>query len=165
MAPQFERSIGTNRLLVFKLGGNERLPAETAQLRMIEAPPPLVADQDSLDRGADLYELHCQRCHGLNVGMGGVIRDLRYMRSGTHQLFQQIVRGGIYSGLGMVSFADVLDESQAQDIHNYLISLAQQTWEAQNEAGWWVDWRNAIYEFVGELAGPWIGPPAQHDQE
>lgn len=160
LAPQFTVAKGTNRLLAFKLGGAETIVDEVPQQYLAEAPPPRRGDENSIERGAVLYELHCQRCHGMNIGHGGVIRDLRYMSKGTHEIFQQIVRGGIYSGLGMVSFDDVLDEAQANDIHNYLIELSHQTWDTQNESGWWVEIRDSVLGFFGDLAGSLLGPPS-----
>ena len=162
MAPQFEPAAGTNRLLVYKLGGQVQLPVEEPMTRvMATAPPPRVDDADSVEQGAVLYERHCQRCHGLNVGHGGVLQDLRYMAPGTHEIFNQIVLDGLYTGLGMVSFADVLDEKQAGDIHNYLIDQANLTWEQQHRSGWWADLMDSIYNFVGDLVGPWMAPVSE----
>ena len=83
------------------------------------------------------------------------------MAPGTHEIFNQIVLDGLYTGLGMVSFADVLDEKQAGDIHNYLIDQANLTWEQQHRSGWWADLMDSIYNFVGDLVGPWMAPVSE----
>ena len=54
-------------------------------------------------------QIHTGR-HRLDDG-NNIIADLRYMSEGSHQAFQQIVRGGIFSGLGMASFAAELTEA------------------------------------------------------
>ncbi|MEM7080555.1 MAG: PQQ-dependent dehydrogenase, methanol/ethanol family [Pseudomonadota bacterium] len=160
MAPQYTPVTGVNRLLVYKLGGTATLPADEPYQRvMTQAPPPPPRDAASVDRGVILYQNHCQRCHGINVGLGGVIADLRFMSQGTHQIFDRIVLEGIYSGLGMVSFADVLDQGEAEDIHNYLIEQANLAWDVQHRGdGWWAQMTDGVLEFVGDMVGAWLGP-------
>jgi quinohemoprotein ethanol dehydrogenase len=58
------------------------------------------------------------------VTSSGVLPDLRYMAPATHDAFDAIVRGGAFSGKGMVSFANVLDEEQAKSVHAYIVSQA-----------------------------------------
>lgn len=159
MMPRFEAPSGGNRLLVYRLGGQGRLPAIQTPPRMTSAPPPSVASKAAIVRGEGLYMEYCSRCHGPNVGVANVVRDLRYMSDATHQLFEPIVLEGIYAGLGMVSFADHLSAQQVRDIHDYLTEAANQTWEYQEQSGWWHDVTQRLLQDVGELAGKLMGPP------
>ena len=54
--------------------------------------------------------------------------DLRFMTPQVHQEFLAIVLGGSRTEKGMASFADVLTREEAEDIHHYLISRANEDW-------------------------------------
>ncbi len=54
------------------------------------------------------------------------MKDLRWMTPETHAAFLDIVLHGARADKGMASFADVLDESQANAIHAYLIARANE---------------------------------------
>ncbi len=134
-AAQIERMSGIDRpraaarLLVFKLGGEKELPPLKAQ-EPVPAPPRLAASEAEVKRGAQLYAETCAVCHGQRA-MGGV-SDLRHMTQETHAKFNEIVLGGLYVDKGMASFADILNEDQAEDIHAYLIARANEDWGAEN---------------------------------
>jgi quinohemoprotein ethanol dehydrogenase len=95
------------------------------------------------------------RCHGTSVTASGAIRDLRYMTDASHKLFDDIVRKGLFSSLGMVSFADVLTEKDASDIHNYIISVANDKWDDDHSSTWWIETRLWFYDTLGVLAA-WL---------
>ncbi len=143
-------SAGNGRLLVYKLGGTETLPPAPARPPM-PAPPARSGNDDTIAMGASLYQQHCMFCHGAALNSNNVIKDLRYMSEGSHQAFQQIVRGGILSGIGMVSFADELSESQADAIHDYIIHASHMKWEEDNAAPWWREIRDSIYEVLADI--------------
>jgi quinohemoprotein ethanol dehydrogenase len=88
----------------------------------------LRASEDTVQRGAELYDKTCSMCHGRNAVGGGVIKDLRHMAPETHQAFKAIVLQGAMLGLGMASFADVLSEADSEAIHAYLIARANEDW-------------------------------------
>ena len=46
----------------------------------------------------------------------------------THGQFKDIVLGGIRLANGMASFADVLTEADADAVHAYIISRANEDW-------------------------------------
>ncbi|MFT5011657.1 MAG: quinohemoprotein ethanol dehydrogenase [Patiriisocius sp.] len=142
---------GKGRLLSFKLGANEILDIEQ-RIRVQPEPPARSDNEASVAKGAALYNAYCMRCHGIN-GIGtGVVADLRYMTEGSHKLFDDIVLKGIFSGLGMVSFAQVLDEKNTADIHNYVIEAANEKWEDDRSSDLWIDIRNSLYDVLGKVA-------------
>ena len=130
-AAQIERGAGIElprapaRLLVFKLGGDQKLP-ELAEQEPIPNPPPLRATEAEVEAGAALYANTCAQCHGDNA-VGGV-KDLRHMTQDTHGKFKQIVLEGLYVDKGMASFADLISEDDAEKIHSYLIARANEDW-------------------------------------
>ena len=118
------------RVLTFKLSGQAALPPVSAQDTSVPQPPPAPTDTAQVARGETLYHQYCAVCHGTAAVGVGIIADLRHMSPQTHQIFQGIVRGGAYRNRGMVSFADRITEAQAEDIHTYLISRANQDYPA-----------------------------------
>ena len=121
-------------------------------------PPASAGSDDATNRGLHLYNIHCLRCHGAGLQSGGVIADLRYMSEGSHELFQQIVRGGLFESLGMISFADVLTEKDAEDIHHYIIATANRDWAAAQSSDWWQSIRNWSYDKAAVLL-EWLMAP------
>lgn len=116
----------TDRLLVFKLGGDEELPPPSLVDRTI--PPQHLEDVSDagIAAGEDLYMNNCSVCHGLFVRAGGAIPDLRRMNEGTHGIFRQIVLDGIYVSNGMSSFADLLNEQDVNHIHHFIRARAEE---------------------------------------
>ncbi len=114
------------KLLVFKLGGNVALPPPTVIDRSIPEQPDLQASAEDLSRGERLYHETCAVCHGLAVKAGGVIPDLRLMPAAKHELFNKIVLDGVLAANGMASFADLIDEGDANRIHAYVVSRANE---------------------------------------
>jgi len=124
--------LGKPRLLVFKLGGTAKLPPLPEESRSLaqltpQQPPALTADAATVAQGEDLYGVNCAICHG-NGARGGV-KDLRHMSRETHGEFLDIVLRGSRAAKGMASFADLLDEAEAEAIHHYLIARANEDWE------------------------------------
>jgi quinohemoprotein ethanol dehydrogenase len=157
--PQQINANGTSRVLVYKLDGDASHPVETQRPRLAVPPPPVTGADTSIDRGEALFVEHCARCHGANVGIGsGVVKDLRYMSTGTHEIFDEIVRDGLYSGLGMIGFADQLSSDDTTDIHHYLIKVANDTWQQQNASGWWHDFSGWVTSGIGDVIGRVMAP-------
>ena len=116
-------------------------------------PPARSEDQESVAQGAFLYGKHCFRCHGVGVIGTGLVADLRYMTPTSHKLFDDIVRQGIFSSLGMVSFSDVLTKDEAVDIHNYIIDAANDKLDDDLSPQWWKTSKLWVYDKVGAIIG------------
>ena len=116
----------TGRVFAFKLGGNIPIPAVADKVVPDVTPPMNFGTPDQIAEGKALYHRYCGRCHGGNVTANGILRDLRYATPVIHENWNNIVLGGMFEGLGMASFADVLDETKAQAIRSYVVSVANQ---------------------------------------
>ena len=110
----------TAKLLVFKLGATGVTLPPPPPPSSLPRPPALRASEAQVIEGRGLYAQTCSRCHGDNA-MGGV-KDLRFMTPETHAQFNDIVLKGIRKDKGMASFADVLNASQTEAIHAFLIA-------------------------------------------
>jgi quinohemoprotein ethanol dehydrogenase len=116
----------TARLLVFKLGGAEKLEAPTFVDRSIPVQQDLVSDESILASGETHYYENCATCHGLFARSGGGMPDLRRMAEATHDIFGKIVLEGIYASNGMASFSDKLSPEDAQNIHAFVRARAEE---------------------------------------
>jgi quinohemoprotein ethanol dehydrogenase len=118
--------VGAGRLLTFALGGTATLPRVEQAGRPLPSPTFQVAATPSeIEEGRALYARFCFRCHGANVVSSGAVPDLRYSTKATHEMFEQIVRGGARRALGMPSFAQDLTADQARLIQAYVLGLSK----------------------------------------
>jgi quinohemoprotein ethanol dehydrogenase len=110
------------RLWTFVLGGQQ----DFEPVRGMALPPLTTVDYDdsvaTLTRGADLYASRCVMCHGAAAASGGVIADLRYSAPATFDNYEQIVREGLYTGLGMPNLAAVVSTADVEAIKHYVLS-------------------------------------------
>ena len=111
--------------MVFQLGGSETITAPPLRDLTIPEPPPLTGSADDIDRGDVMYHDVCGFCHGFGVHSGGGPPDLRMLNSESHELFQAIVRGGLYQDRGMASYADLYSDEDVERIRQYIISRAK----------------------------------------
>ncbi|MDX2058441.1 MAG: PQQ-dependent dehydrogenase, methanol/ethanol family [Gemmatimonadales bacterium] len=119
------------RILAFKLGGG---PVPLPPVRVeppIPAPPPVEADAATIARGGELFGRHCVYCHAGLGGAASAYPDLTRLPADVHQRFRDIVLGGSLVKAGMASFADVLDEADADAVHAYLMAEQRRAYEAR----------------------------------
>lgn len=112
-----------NRLLVFKIGGGETpVPADLPALEPAPEAPALPAGATPalIAQGSALFTDNCSICHSNQPR--APLPDLRRMRSGTHDAFENIVLGGLLLQNGMPRFDDLLKPDQVRAIHAFLIS-------------------------------------------
>lgn len=117
------------RLIAFKLGGGSvPMPDEVPPLGPIPMPPELKADQNSLQRGEDLFAKACGECHW---NINGGYPDLRRMTPDIHSSFKDIVLRGQREAFGMANFSDILTESQVDDIYAHLLKISHEAYKEQ----------------------------------
>lgn len=126
----FVAKSGYGRILTFAVGGTATLNA--AAFGHTEPPAPAVTLDVSpkvIHEGGLLFNAECATCHGLNA-VAGPLPDLRYASKAVHDQFEAIVLGGARAPLGMPSFQKILNESQVQSIHAYIVSRARESAKA-----------------------------------
>jgi quinohemoprotein ethanol dehydrogenase len=120
-------SVGPARLIVFSLDAHGVKLPPAPPPEAVPAPPATPEPEPAVARGALLYSEYCASCHGPNA-VGGV-KDLRHLTDAQHAAFDDVVLGGTLRKQGMASFKDALTRAQADSIHAYLITRAQQDWQ------------------------------------
>jgi quinohemoprotein ethanol dehydrogenase len=128
-------SNGPSRLLVFKLGGKDRIPAKPVYEPPPLDPPALTESMQVVDKGAAQYARLCVRCHGGGAAGGGLgvtgPADLRRSPFIQDQdAFNQVVVKGQLLHAGMASFGAEVDEAKAHDIRTYIIYQANEAKKA-----------------------------------
>jgi mono/diheme cytochrome c family protein len=97
-----------------------------------EPPTTIAVSEDSIAQGANLYVRHCSRCHNQpGTEHSGNFPNLGAMSISTHNIFQQILLEGVFEYGGMPSYADVLDESGAQYLQQYLVDQQRQAYSVE----------------------------------
>ncbi len=115
------------RMLAFKIGGKDALPAVQAPERPALNPPPSTARPATIKSGEALYQRYCAECHGDVAVSGGVLPDLRYSSALVNDDWFHIVLDGLLQPHGMVSFKKELSRGDADDIRAYVIFRANQS--------------------------------------
>lgn len=123
-----------SRVQVYKLGGSHTLPPLPVDSREMPKPAPVTASADVVMHGEVVYQRHCAYCHGDGFRTGGPTPDLRWSTAQVHDIWQDIVRGGVLKSLGMVSFAEFVSEDDAEAIRQYALSEANRVYLLENPA-------------------------------
>ena len=119
------RSEGVRRLLVFKVGGKGALPPRPVSTRAFPPLPPVTGTPAQIAAGKTTFANYCGVCHGSSAVSDFSIPDLRYSPVITDAAaFKGVVIDGDRVENGMVSFARYLKPAQAEEVRQYLLSLA-----------------------------------------
>jgi quinohemoprotein ethanol dehydrogenase len=120
------RSNGVRRLLVFKLNGKARLPEPAASVPMeLTDLPPVTGTTADIDAGKLGYHNNCSVCHGASAVSEFSIPDLRYSAiTRDAGAWKGVVIDGDRKERGMVSFAAFLSPQEAEQIRQYVLSVA-----------------------------------------
>jgi quinohemoprotein ethanol dehydrogenase len=129
--PVGKGKVGPGLLLSFSIGGAAPFTPFVRKIQPVPMPTfKVAASRPELEQGRILFATFCGRCHGGNVVSGGSVPDLRYSEEPTHQMFEEIVRGGARREFGMPSFADDLTSAQVRLIHAYILDRARESAQA-----------------------------------
>jgi quinohemoprotein ethanol dehydrogenase len=138
-------SQNNSRILVYKLGAKAALPttavgqsaaggggAQAANTGVLN-PPQLTGNNEQVIDGQTTYSKVCAGCHGANVQADKSAPDLRYSAY-LRDLkgFTNIVIGGAKTSGGMPSFKGTLDDHDAENVWNYIISQANKDKQTQD---------------------------------
>jgi quinohemoprotein ethanol dehydrogenase len=121
----------TNRIIAFKLDGGAVPTPPTRTIEPFEKPPEQHASRASIDAGEVKFVEECSRCHTLGLS---TTPDLRKLNPGLHELFKNIVLHGMLAPAGMERFDDILSETDAENIHAYLIDQGWEGYRSQEES-------------------------------
>ncbi len=110
----------TDRLIVFRIGGDATLPPAPALIpqTFVRGDAPAPAAQRA--RGQQLFERFCAVCHGGGAVSSGLNPDLRASPIVPTDGFFDIVLDGALKANGMDSFARVLSREDAEAIRAYI---------------------------------------------
>ena len=116
-----------SRLLVFKLGGDKRLPPPPPMNALVLDPPPFTGTAEQVAHGMGLYQRYCSVCHGDTAIAGALNPDLRHSGAiGDAAVIRSVVIDGALQHNGMVSFKAALKPQDAEAIRQYLIKRANE---------------------------------------
>ena len=89
----------------------------------VPKPPALQLDEVLVSKGEDLFNEYCTFCHQASKPEDYYSQypNLAMMGEPTHKIFKNIVLDGVYAQNGMASFDDVLEKSDVEAIHHYLM--------------------------------------------
>ncbi len=119
------------RIIAFKLdGGAVPLPTELKD-EPFPQPPQREGSAKTIAQGEVLYNRYCMRCHELGRG---VLPDLRRLTAAKHEIFYDIVLGGVLKAKGMAQWDDVLSRGDAEAIHAYIVDESWKAYSAQQTA-------------------------------
>jgi quinohemoprotein ethanol dehydrogenase len=119
--------------LAFKLGGAAKLPEVPAAVPL--TPLPSIGDAETIAKGFALFHTFCSVCHGDSSVGGGVITDLRWSAvPADSAAFKAVVLEGTFKDRGMVSFAKVLSEADAEAVRAYISMRSNQSYAEMNPA-------------------------------
>ena len=116
-----------SRLLVFKLGADKQLPAQTELANLPLDPPPSRADAQTIALGKGKYARYCAVCHAPGAVGSTVLPDLRRSGAlGNPQAWMAVVHDGVLKDNGMASFAGSLSKEEIEAIRAYVIQRANE---------------------------------------
>jgi alcohol dehydrogenase (cytochrome c)/quinohemoprotein ethanol dehydrogenase len=115
-----------SRLLVYKLGGQQQLPAPVPFPEPVLNPPPAFGTTAQRAQGRDIYGTLCSTCHGSDGLSRGMFPDLRYSGAlASAEAFSAIVLDGALKANGMVSFRAAVSPEEAEAVRAWLVDRAQ----------------------------------------
>jgi alcohol dehydrogenase (cytochrome c)/quinohemoprotein ethanol dehydrogenase len=113
-----------SRILAFKLGGDAELPA-LPELPAAPPPPDDFGSEAQVQAGAAHYMRICSVCHGIAAVSGGVLPDLRHSAfAGDAEAWRSVVIEGALQDRGMVSFAPIFSDDDAEAIRAFVVHQA-----------------------------------------
>jgi len=122
-----------SRLLVYRLGGTDQLPApEAPPPARTPDPPPAFGTPQMLALGESTYNTWCAMCHETSYGNRGLFPDLRVSPMiNTAESFRSVVLEGALQSRGMASFGGRVAPDEAEAVRAWLTQRAHEARAAQ----------------------------------
>jgi len=117
-----------SRMLVFKAGGDAKLPTLSEPPATERVPTPVVAANADIKQGEVLYAQYCAVCHGTGVIGGGVLPDLRHSSDAIRAAYPAILLEGMLEPLGMPNFAASFTSADVEKIRLYILHREYETY-------------------------------------
>jgi quinohemoprotein ethanol dehydrogenase len=114
------------RLVVFKLGGTDTLPADP-RYAASPNPPKQQWPAPMIAEGGKIYARVCARCHGVRASSSNIVPDLR--RSAVlanAKAWDAIVLGGALKDAGMIGWRKFLTRQQIESIRAFVGDQSRQ---------------------------------------
>ena len=122
----FAAAVGTNRLLVYRLGGTVTLPPSPPIPAQVLNPPENFGDETLRAHGQQVYERSCTGCHEGGRMFTGY-PDLNYTTALSNApLFKAIVYDGALRENGMMPFNKSLSPEDVEAIRSFLTYRANE---------------------------------------
>jgi quinohemoprotein ethanol dehydrogenase len=122
------------RIIAFKLGGTASpVPEPVVEIKTPE-PPPITINQQLAQQGSYLYYVYCETCHGVIGARRTLHPELTKLTAAKHQLFENIVLGGMLAKNGMASFKNSLSKEDVNAIHQYLLSIQKKNYNKEQQS-------------------------------
>jgi quinohemoprotein ethanol dehydrogenase len=113
------------KLIAFKLDGAAVLPPDPQAAPSAWPVSPVPGTEQSVHRGATLYEKYCIRCHAREARSRNVVPDLRRVPPlGDAAAWKAIVIDGALEQAGMIGWKRFISEQDAEDIRAYVVAQA-----------------------------------------
>ena len=96
----------------------------TTEKKLIDMP--FTATLQQIQHGSFLFPQYCGPCHGGVGGGGGNVPDIAYSSEAIHKIFKDVLLQGVLSKKGMPNFSGRLNESDVNDIQNYILATAKE---------------------------------------
>lgn len=125
------------RILAFKLGGGDTPLPPKVLISKVPEPFELDLDEQLAEKGESLFFAYCIGCHlaGKSTEYYSQYPNLAKINPATHNIFKDIVLRGAFASNGMASFADVLNENDADAIQQYLVKQQIDLYKEQESRG------------------------------
>jgi len=91
---------------------------------IVPKPPIMKLNEAMINKGEALFNAYRTFCHqaGKPENYYSQYPNLAMMKEPVHRIFKNIVLDGAYAQNGMASFDDVLEESDIEALHHYLVN-------------------------------------------
>lgn len=127
-------TVNHSRIIAFSLDGTEALPPQN-DAGFLPVRPPANDAPARAANGYSEYQTYCASCHGDDAEAGGVLPDLRWSgairRRGD---FYNVVGCGALTAFGMDRFDSSMRPEQIEDIRQFLIKRANDTYRREIDA-------------------------------